>query len=85
MGKSVFMIAYPRNTERATLEGTGKTVTVWVPHENDGRHASIREAKLSWMKRMEPDLLNAADDFVLMHFDRQQRNLGLAKVVKVSG
>jgi len=85
MGKAVYMIAYPRNLERATLEGTGRTVTVWMPHESDGRHGSIRAAKLSWMKRMEPDLLGAEDAFVLMHFDRQQRNLGLAKIMKVSG
>lgn len=85
MGKAVYMIAYPRHSQRASVYGTGETVTTWQPCESDGRHTSIRAAKVSWMKRMEPDLVNATDEWVIMHFDRQQRNLGMAKVVKVSG
>lgn len=84
MAKSIYMVAEPKNLSRQNLDGEGKTVTVWVPRESYGTFTSVRAAKVAWMTALEPELVGAAEDFVVMHFDRQMRNLGMAKIVKVS-
>lgn len=84
MPKPIYMVAEPKNLSRQNLDGTGETVTVWVPRESYGTFTSVRAAKVAWMTRLEPELVGAAEDFIVMHFDRQMRNQGMAKIVKVS-
>ena len=79
-------IARPVHSSRANAYGGGQTVTSWETDPRYGLHPSNVAAKRAFLAgwlagEYQP---HWDDGFVRLQFDLQRRNIGLAKVVRIS-
>lgn len=77
-----YVIAESKTVRRGSLEGR-QSETAFVPDARLGYFDSVREAKASLMRRLEPGLAQSSDDFAAKHFDQLARNNGYFKIQKV--
>lgn len=76
-----YVIAFQVVVERGNLEGKEPEFK-WVKDIRFGVHETARECCLAFMRRYEPELASAPDDFVMLHWAKIRRNQGHFKVVK---
>lgn len=77
-----YVIAEKRAMQRGKLGGA-PSVNEYVADPRMGFYDSIASAKAGAMRRLDPSLGSATDEFAARHFDQQQRNGGYFRVQKI--
>ncbi len=74
-------IAEPKVLKRGSLEAGTRPVLTYVLEPSYGKHATVREAKLSYMVAMDPNWERNPVS-AIRTFDAWRRNLSGARVVR---
>ena len=70
-----------RRTAKRGLAGVSAGTFTYEPDLRLGVYSTRTEAKAAFMRKMDPSLANAPDEFAAQHFDRASRNEGHFKVL----
>lgn len=78
-----FGIAVAHVVQRGALDGSRRPRVEFRHDPRLGEADSAQAAKAAFWRLMDPDLAAAPDAFVAMHFDRQARNGGAYRAVRL--